>query len=110
MGNWYHIYTNKITGMLVDKNISCLSTHFKIIDDPFEDKFSINYRDKLNNTIVSINGFGYIKNISEPSIISIELFSEDISFNYLVLDNDPIVNNQYQYTIITDEYGIFFMF
>ena len=107
MGNWHHIYTNKITEMLVGENISCLSTQYKIMDEPFQDKFSINYQGNLNDTIISTNGMGYTKNISEPGTISVDLLSEGISFDYFILDNGPIVDEQYQYSIITDEYGIF---
>ena len=76
------------------------------MDEPFQDKFSINYQGKLNDTNISINGMANTKNISEPGIINVDLLSEGISFDYFILDNGPVINEQYQYSIITDEYGI----
>ena len=109
MGNWNYIYTNKITEMIVGENISCLTSQYKIMDEPFNDNFfSIEYNGIFNNTNINTYGIGHFNSSSEhPGKLIMDLVPESISFNYLILENGPIINNQYQYSIVTDDFGIF---
>ena len=59
-----------------------------------------------NKEFETINGYGYYKNVSEPGKLTVHLEGVPVDSPYWVVKLGEIVENQYQYTIITTPSGI----
>jgi lysozyme C len=59
-----------------------------------------------NKEIEKINGYGYYKNVSEPGQLTVHLDGVPVDSPYWIVKLGEIVENQYQYTIITTPSGI----
>lgn len=104
MGHWNQVYTNRITQFAMQKSFqndsSCLSTDYKLMDKPFDDKLIMSFNQKDN----TISGIG--QQLENPGEYIVNFINEDFFMNYFILENGPIENNKYQYSIITDYYGV----
>ena len=66
----------------------------------------INAQLNENNETVQILGYAYFKNVSEPGKITIKLDGVPFESPYWIVKLGEVVNNQYQYSIITTPSGI----
>ena len=60
----------------------------------------------VNKQIEKINGYAYYKNITEPGQLTVHLDGVPVDGPYWIVKLGEIVDNQYQYSIVTTPSGI----
>ena len=107
MGNWNQVYTNRITNMILGQNTSCVNTNFNLIDDDTkDDNFIMTFNYNYNNSYYSTNALAYTPDDNFSGQLITNFYNKEFSLSYFILQNGPIINDKYQYSIVTDEMGI----
>ena len=107
MGNWHQVYTNRVTSLVFGENSSCITTNYRLIEDEeFNNKIDMNFKLKNNESYINHSGIGYTLNNSHPGELVAHFYNDNVAFKYLIIENGPLVDNQYQYSIVTDDLGI----
>jgi lipocalin len=98
LGNWYQIYGSP-TNIIFQGYGECITAQYGMIDD--EDVSVLNTQINEKGELEQISGYAYYKNSSEPGKLTVSL--DDVPFNapYWIVRLGDVINNQYQYSIIT---------
>jgi len=98
LGNWYQIYGSP-TNVIFQGYGECITAQYGMMDDG--DVSVVNSQIDENGQLEQISGYAYYKNASEPGKLTVAL--EDVPFNapYWVVSLGEVLNDQYQYSIIT---------
>jgi lysozyme C len=103
LGHWYQVY-GAPTNTIFQGYGTCLTADYGLLDNGYISV--LNAQLNKNKEIETINGYGYYKNISKPGQLTVHLDGVPVDSPYWVVKLGEIVDNQYQYSIITVPSGI----
>jgi lipocalin len=103
LGHWINLYASP-TNFIFQGYGKCLTADYGIINS--NNISVLNTQLNINNEIVTIYGYGYYKNISEPGELTVHLNGVPTDSPYWVVKLGEIVDDQYQYSIVTIPSGI----
>lgn len=103
LGHWVQVY-GAPTNAIFQGYGTCATADYGLLDNG---QISVlNSQLNKNKEFETINGYGYYKNVSEPGKLTVHLEGVPVDSPYWVVKLGEIVENQYQYTIITTPSGI----
>jgi len=103
LGNWYQVY-GAPTNSIFQGYGTCITADYGLLDNGYVSV--LNSQLNKNKEIEKINGYAYYKNISEPGQLTVHLDGVPVDSPYWIVKLGEIVDNQYQYSIITTPSGI----
>ena len=103
LGNWYQVY-GAPTNVIFQGYGECLTAQYELIDDGYVSV--LNSQINSNNELEQISGYAYYTNISEPGKLTVHLDGTPVDAPYWVVNLGEIINEQYQYSIISVPSGI----
>jgi lipocalin len=103
LGNWLQVY-GVPTNTIFQGYGTCITADYGLLDNGYISV--VNSQLNKNKEFETINGYGYYKNISEPGQLTVHLDGVPLDSPYWIVKLGEIVDNQYQYTIITTPSGI----
>ena len=103
IGNWYQIY-GAPTNVIFQGYGKCITAQYGLLENGNVSVLNsqLNSKDKLQQ----ISGYAYYTNTSEPGKLTVHLEGVPIDSPYWVVKLGEMVNEQYQYTIISVPSGI----
>jgi lipocalin len=103
LGHWVQVY-GAPTNAIFQGYGTCATADYDVLDNG---QISVlNSQLNKDKEIEKIYGYGYYKNISEPGKLTVHLDGVPVDSPYWVVKLGEIVDNQYQYSIITTPSGI----
>ncbi len=103
LGHWKQIYQAP-TNMLFQGYGTCITADYGLLDNGNINV--INTQLDEHHDIEQITGYAYYKNVSEPGKLTVHLDGVPVDSPYWIVKLGEIVDNQYQYSIITTPSGI----
>jgi len=103
LGHWFQVY-GAPTNTIFQGYGTCITADYGLLDN--RQVSVLNSQLDENKQIEKINGYAYYKNISEPGQLTVHLDGVPVDSPYWVVKLGEIVDNQYQYSIITTPSGI----
>ena len=103
LGHWKQIYQSP-TNVIFQGYGTCITADYGLLDNGNINV--INTQLNKNNYIEQINGYAYYKNASEPGKLSVHLDGVPVDSPYWIIKLGEVIDNQYQYSIITTPSGI----
>jgi apolipoprotein D and lipocalin family protein len=103
VGNWYQIY-GAPTNVIFQGYGKCITAEYGLLENGNVSVLNsqLNSKDELEQ----ISGYAYYTNISEPGKLTVHLDGVPVDSPYWVVKLGEVVNEQYQYTIISVPSGI----
>jgi lysozyme C len=103
LGHWFQIY-GAPTNTIFQGYGTCITADYGLLDDEYVSV--LNSQLNKNKEIEKINGYAYYKNTSEPGQLTVHLDGVPVDSPYWVVKLGEIIDNQYQYSIITSPSGL----
>lgn len=103
LGNWYQVY-GAPTNVIFQGYGTCLTAQYGLLENG--DVSVLNSQINENNELEQITGYAYYTNTSEPGKLSVHLDGVPVDSPYWVVKLGEVVNDQYQYSIISVPSGI----
>jgi lysozyme C len=103
LGHWVQIY-GAPTNSIFQGYGKCITADYGLLDNGYVSV--LNSQINKNNEIEKINGYAYYKNTSNNGELTIHLEGVPIDSPYWIVKLGEIIDNQYQYSIITTPSGI----
>jgi lysozyme C len=103
IGHWTQVYGSP-TNVIFQGYGECITADYGLLDNGYVSV--INTQLNENKEVEKINGYAYYKNISEPGKLSVHLEGVPTDSPYWVVKLGEVVDNEYQYSIITTPSGI----
>lgn len=98
LGHWIQVY-GAPTNTIFQGYGTCITADYGLLDNGYVSV--LNSQLNKNKEIETINGYAYYQNISEPGQFTVHLDGVPVDSSYWVVKLGEVVDNQYQYTIIT---------
>ena len=102
MGHWFQVYAAPFDYTFEGYG-KCMNADYKILDT--NNISVLNSKYKKKNVLQQISVYAYYKDLSKPGQLSVTLEGVPVVAPYWVLDLGKIVNNEYQYSIISVPVG-----
>ena len=103
LGHWFQVY-GAPTNTIFQGYGTCLTADYGLLDNG---QISVlNAQLDKNKELETIGGYGYYKNASEPGKLTVRLDGVPVDSPYWVVKLGELVDNQYQYSVITTPSGI----
>jgi hypothetical protein len=102
-GHWINIYAAP-TNYIFQGYGKCLTADYGLLDNG--NISVVNRQLNKNDQVEIISGYGYYTNSSEPGKLTVHLDGVPVDGLYWVVKLGEVVDNQYQYSIITTPSGI----
>ena len=103
LGHWVQIY-GAPTNAIFQGYGTCATADYGLLDNG--QVSVLNAQLNKNKEIETINGYGYYANVSEPGKLTVHLDGVPVDSPYWIVKLGEIVDDQYQYSIITTPSGI----
>ncbi len=103
LGNWYQIY-GAPTNVIFQGYGECLTAQYGLLDNGYVSV--LNSQINTNDELEQISGYAYYTNTSEPGKLTVHLDGVPTDSPYWVVKLGEIINDQYQYSIISVPSGI----
>lgn len=103
LGHWYQVY-GAPTNVIFQGYGTCITADYGLLDNGYISV--LNSQLDENKEIEKINGYAYYKNMSEPGQLTVHLDGVPVDSPYWIIKLGEIVDNQYQYSIITTPSGV----
>lgn len=103
LGHWVQIYAAP-TNSIFQGYGTCLTADYGLLENG--DVSVVNSQLNKNHELEQINGYAYYKNASEPGKLTVHLDGVPVDAPYWIVKLGEIVEDQYQYSIITSPSGI----
>lgn len=107
VGKWNQIYSDSFVQSTFEKGAKCV---FSVYEINGKNNISV-YNQQLNqaNQKESIDGYAYIPDMNYPRKLAVSLNGGMSDAPYWIYSLGPIVNNQYEYSIVSDnlKFGLF---
>jgi len=103
LGHWKQVYQAP-TNVIFQGYGTCITADYGLLDDGNINV--INTQLDENDSIEQISGYAYYKNASEPGKLTVHLDGVPVDSPYWIVKLGEVVDNQYQYSIITTPSGI----
>jgi lipocalin len=98
LGHWVQVY-GAPTNIVFQGYGTCITADYGLLDNGYVSV--LNSQLNKNKEIEQINGYAYYQNSSEPGQLTVHLDGVPVDSPYWIIKLGEIVDNQYQYTIIT---------
>nr|XP_054763483.1 uncharacterized protein LOC129270101 [Lytechinus pictus] len=103
VGTWYNMYTNYWSdSFLGTEGAECTTAQYSKLS---ETSFAVVNTYTVEGELVTTTGNARVPLPSEPGKILVNLDNQATESKYWILKLGPIVNNQYEYSVITDDKG-----
>ena len=103
LGHWEQVYQAP-TNVIFQGYGTCITADYGLLDNGNINV--INTQLDENHNIEQITGYAYYKNASEPGKLTVHLDGVPVDSPYWIVKLGEVVDNQYQYSIITTPSGI----
>ena len=103
VGNWYQIY-GAPTNYIFQGYGKCLTAQYGLLDNG--NVSVINSQLNMQGELEQISGYAYYTNSSEPGKFTVHLDGTPVDGPYWIVKLGEVVNEQYQYSIITTQSAI----
>ena len=103
LGHWTQMY-GAPTNAIFQGYGTCATADYGLMDNG--QVSVLNVQLNKNKEIKQISGYGYYKNASEPGKLTVHLEGVPVDSPYWIVKLGEMVDNQYQYSIITTPSGI----
>ena len=103
LGHWKQVYQAP-TNVIFQGYGTCITADYGLLDNGNINV--INTQLDENDSIEQITGYAYYKNASEPGKLTVHLDGVPVDSPYWIVKLGEVVDNQYQYSIITTPSGI----
>ena len=103
LGHWIQMY-GAPTNAIFQGYGTCATADYGLLDNG--QVSVLNSQLNINNEIEKINGYGYYTNVSEPGKLTVHLDGVPVDGPYWIVKLGEIIDNQYQYSIVTSPSGI----
>jgi lipocalin len=103
LGHWVQVYGSP-TNVIFQGYGTCITADYGLLDNGYVSV--LNSQLNKNKEIEQINGYAYYKNISEPGKLTVHLDGVPSDAPYWVIKLGEVVDNQYQYSVITAPNGV----
>jgi lysozyme C len=103
LGHWKQVYQAP-TNVIFQGYGTCITADYGLLDNG--NITVLNAQLDENHSIEQISGYAYYKNASEPGKLTVHLDGVPVDSPYWIVKLGEVVNNQYQYSIITTPSGI----
>lgn len=103
LGRWYQVFGSP-TNVIFQGYGECITADYNLLDDGNIDV--LNSQINRNGEYETIGGYAFYKNISEPGKLTVHLDGTPVDAPYWVVNLGPIIDNQYDYSIVTAPSGI----
>ena len=103
LGHWKQVYQSP-TNVIFQGYGTCITADYGLLDNGNINV--INTQLDENDSIEQITGYAYYKNASEPGKLTVHLEGVPVDSPYWIVKLGEVVDNQYQYSIITTPSGI----
>lgn len=103
LGNWYQVY-GAPTNVIFQGEGKCLTAQYGLLNNGYVSVLNSQINSK--NKLEQISGYAYYKNTSEPGKLSVHLDGVPVESPYWVVKLGEVINEQYQYSIISVPSGI----
>lgn len=103
LGHWVQMY-GAPTNYIFQGYGTCATADYGLLDNG--QVSVLNAQLNKNKEIETINGCGYYQNASEPGKLTVHLDGVPVDSPYWIVKLGEIVDNQYQYSIVTTPSGI----
>jgi lipocalin len=103
LGHWINIYASP-TNFIFQGYGKCLTADYGVLDNG--NISVINKQLDKNNNSEVISGYAYYKNKSEPGKLNVHFDGVPVDGPYWIVQLGEIIDNQYQYSIVTAPFGI----
>ncbi|KAJ8598321.1 hypothetical protein CTAYLR_007552 [Chrysophaeum taylorii] len=110
VGRWYQISADALVADTFELKAECVTADYALASDPtYGTIIKLVNSETINGKLFNITGYAYIANESEPAELSVKFDEYVPSFatgSYWVILLGPVVNNQYQYSVVSDSTGL----
>lgn len=103
LGHWSQVYGSP-TNVIFQGYGECITADYGLLNNGYVSV--LNTQINENDIIEKINGYVYYKNISQPGKLTVHLDGVPVESPYWVVKLGEVVDNQYQYSIVTTPSGI----
>lgn len=103
LGHWVQVYAAP-TNSLFQGYGECITADYGLLDNGYVSV--LNTQINEDKETEKINGYAYYKNASDPGKLTVHLDGVPTESPYWVVKLGKIVNNQYEYSIITSPSGV----
>ena len=103
LGHWKQVYQAP-TNVFFQGYGTCITADYGLLDNG--NITVLNAQLDENDSIEQISGYAYYKNASEPGKLTVHLDGVPVDSPYWIVKLGEVVDNQYQYSIITTPSGI----
>ena len=103
LGHWVQMY-GAPTNAIFQGYGTCATADYGLLDNG--QVSVLNTQLNKNKEIEKINGYGYYANVSEPGKLTVHLDGVPVDAPYWIVKLGEIVDDQYQYSIVTTPSGI----
>nr|XP_054763487.1 uncharacterized protein LOC129270105 [Lytechinus pictus] len=101
-GRWYQAYSNRWADLGIQViEPDCVSVDYGVINATFVSVYNANWLFDEKRTD-DINGYAYIPDLNKPGQLNVVLEGVPVLLDYWIFKLGPIINGQYQYSLITD--------
>jgi lipocalin len=103
LGIWYQIY-GAPTNVIFQGYGKCATAQYGLLENG--NVSVLNSQINSNNDLEEISGYAYYTNINEPGKLTVHLDGVPVDSPYWVVKLGEIINNEYQYSIVSVPSGI----
>ena len=100
MGRWYQVYKD-ISDMSFQKLGTCAVADYHILDT--NNISVVNSQTNKNGVVDQISGYAFYESGHTGGELTVDLIGTPTNASYWVIELGPIVNNEYQYSIVSDK-------
>lgn len=103
LGNWYQVY-GAPTNVIFQGYGKCITAQYDALQNGCLNV--LNSQINTNGDLEQISGYAYYTNMSEPGKLTVRLDGVPVDSPYWVVNLGEVIDQQYQYSIITVPSGI----
>ena len=105
LGRWYQVYSNFFVTSTFERNAKCVLTDYGFYDQKNISVYNQEYNTRTGNK-GSITGYAVIPDENTPRKLAVTLNGGMSDAPYWIYETGPIVKNQYEYSIVSDNMKI----
>jgi apolipoprotein D and lipocalin family protein len=102
LGHWSQVYGSP-TNVIFQGYGECITADYGLLDNGYVSVLNTQLNE--NDIIEKINGYAYLQNVNEPGKLTVHLDGVPVDSPYWVVKLGEVVDNQYQYSIVTTPSG-----
>jgi len=102
VGRWYQAYGDKIIYDTFEKDGYCVGAEYALENDGKISVFNFQREGSPTGPARNITGYAKQTDASEPGRLKVYFFGPLSGGDYWILKLGPVVNGQYQYSIVSD--------